>query len=84
MKNKIAYLVNPKASSSIAVFESNITGESMEVSATLGLATMIYRDNMTTNKARELYRELVSKGWQPAKSDGSARFTHNYVWELYQ
>jgi hypothetical protein len=81
-KEEEYYLTNPKASESVAVFTK--TGQdSWEVSATLSFSLMMYRDKMTTAQAQAQEESLKSVGWVRTESDGSERFTHQHVWDIY-
>lgn len=76
------FLTNPSASESIAVFTK--TGQDQwEVSATLSFALMLYKSKMTTEEAQTQEESLKSVGWVRTESDGSERFNHQHVWDIY-
>ncbi len=66
----------------VAVFEETGKDE-MTVSASLSYTNMKSREKMTKDEARAFYRELCCKGWVKPDAKTAAKFTHSYVYRIY-
>lgn len=72
--------------SGCAVFEIDEKAQTAIVSAILGYATMMYKNQMSIEKAREEYKKMLDKG-KIAITEEEARkrgFSHRYVWNFYR
>lgn len=63
----------------VAIFEE--AGETMIVSAALGVCTLRYKEQMAKADARRVYADLVAEGWAPI---AHSEFTHDKIWNLYR
>lgn len=73
-----------KGKMNCAIFDDRGRGKVI-VSASLGLVTMRYNQELGIDAARAIYKELLDSGWTvPTPEDKRGTWTHTDIWNIYR